>query len=292
MAIELRSRTARAVVLPQFGGRLHQLYLSRAGREEPVLWSPGDPREYAAEPTHGGSFPMAPWPNRIAGGRFTWRGVDYRVPENGGPNAIHGRALNVPWTVIARTRRVCEMTVAFDHGWPWAGKAWQRIEVSDTGLRMKLEVRAERDAFPAGCGWHPWFRRDAFGAADVRLTMKASQRYVTSADLPTGELVPPAAEFDFATGDVVGNRRVDACYRGLIGTIEIAWGDVRLRMEVSSQGPHVMVYTPPFALCVEPQTCAPDAFNLFDRGITGTGFAVAEPGRPVSIESRWAWDFP
>jgi len=289
MAIELRSGTARAVILPEHGGRLHQLLLDHEGREEPLLWSPADPAAYDARPTHGGSFPMAPWPNRIAASRFRWRDTGYEVPGGGKPNAIHGRVLDVPWDVVARTARVCELTATFDEGWPWPGKAWQRFELSATALRMKLEVRAAREPFPAGCGWHPWFRRDAFGATDVRLTLPASELYLAEHDLPTGEVCPPSGDHDFRAGASLGDRRVDSCYRGLSGPIEIDWGARRLHITVSAIEPHVMLYTPDHAFCIEPQTCAPDAFNLAARGVPNTGLAIAAPGRPVAIESTWSW---
>ena len=289
MAIELVSAAGRAVILPEFGGRLHQLYVRHDGDEQPVLWSPEDPAAYAQKPTHGGCFPMAPWPNRIAGSTFRWNGQEYLVPDGGKPNAIHGRVLNVPWTVVARTARVCEMTAAFDEGWPWQGAAWQRIEMTSTGLRMKLEVRTQREPFPAGCGWHPWFRRTAFGSDDVALEFSAEERYVSADDLPTGELVRPSGDYDFSRGDAVAGRKVDACYRAISGPVELRWGEAALRIEIAAPEPHAMVYTPDFALCVEPQTCAPDAFNLAARGVPGTGFAVAEPGKAVAIESRWSW---
>jgi galactose mutarotase-like enzyme len=52
---------------------------------------------------------------------------------------------------------------------------------------------------------------------------------------------------------------------------------------------HAVVYTPPEDVCLEPQTCAPDAFNLLAQGIEGVGVAIVEPGRPLVAETRWRW---
>src|SRR4029079_18414208 len=123
-------------------------------------------------PTYGGCFPMAPWPNRISGGLFPWRGTIVSV-ENGRENALHGLVLDQPWDVVARVGRVVEMTCDFGGRWPWAGKVWQRIELGPNFLAMKMEVRSSREAFPAGCGWHPWFRRDVAGSISVRLSANA-----------------------------------------------------------------------------------------------------------------------
>jgi aldose 1-epimerase len=290
MAIELRAGGTRAVILPEFGGRLHQLYVSIAGREEPLLLTPNDPGDYRDRPTRGGSFPMAPWPNRVDGGRFRWHDREYVLPLEGKPHAIHGRALYPQWDVLHVAETCCEMAVQFDDGWPWRGSAWQRFEVAPDSLRMTMEVRTETEPFPAGGGWHPWFRRDVGGATDMRLGVPAPAVYLSRDQLPTGEVTEPAGAADLRAAPFLGDRRIDVCYRDLSGPIHLDWGAFHLSMTVDCPRPHVMVYTPPEAVCVEPQSCAPDAFNLQGRGISGTGFDIAEPRRPVRVESTWTWE--
>jgi aldose 1-epimerase len=288
LPIELSQNGATAILFPEYGGRLHQLFIPAGGGVEPLLVCPYDPSDYREHPTRGGSFPMAPWPNRIREGRFAWAGREWEVPLDGKPNAIHGRVHTVPWRVIARTARVCEMEAPFDEGWPWEGKAWQRFELRDHSLLMKLELRSAREPFPAGCGWHPWFRRDVGGSADVHLSIPATRRYVLRDQLPTGELAPMEGIHDLRH-ELLGDRRIDDCYTGLAGPVDIDWGRVSLRMTLDCTYPHVQVYTPPEAFCVEPQSCAPDAFNLAADGSTTDGMAIARPGNAVSIACEWAW---
>lgn len=288
MVIELRSGGARAVVLPEFGGRIHQLYVTVRGEARPLLWSPEDPTAYLEHPHRGGCFPMAPWPNRIAGGGFSFDGRLWSVPVNSPPNAIHGLLSNVQWQVIACDSEAVELAAQFDETWPWPGEAWQRIELTPRGLRLQLEVRSERDPFPAGGGWHPWFRRDFAGATAVCVNLPAAGRYLLEQQLPSGETVLPQGAFAL-DGQPLGDRRLDDCYTGLAGDAGIDWGTFAMSMLVVSAEPHVTVFTPEQAVCVEPQTCVTDAFNLAARGIPGTGFAIAQPGRPVRIESRWMW---
>jgi galactose mutarotase-like enzyme len=57
MPIELRSNNARAVILLEYGGRLHQLFVPFEGREEPLLYGPREVEAYRERPTRGGSFP-------------------------------------------------------------------------------------------------------------------------------------------------------------------------------------------------------------------------------------------
>lgn len=275
-------------VAPEFGGRIHQIWVVVDGAEEALLSSPGDVESYAERPLDGGCYPMAPWPNRVAGGRFSWAGRTFALPTNDGGHALHGLVFDQPWEVVARVGRVVELRCELGDGWPWDAYAWQRIEIGETGLSIKVEARSRRDAFPAGVGLHPWFRRTVAGAEDATVRLPAESRYLLANQIPSGGLVPPGGDFVLDTTHPLGSRGFDDCYTGLEGPVVIDWGRVRLGMSVECPAPHVMVYTTPDAFCIEPQTCAPDAFNL-RTDLQGTGFAVAEPGRAVGLVSRWRW---
>ncbi|MCC6266302.1 MAG: hypothetical protein IT300_01930 [Dehalococcoidia bacterium] len=290
MAIELRASGARALIEPRYGGRIHQLFVEIDGREEPLLFAPPEPAMYAREPFAGGCYPMAPWPNRIRGGRFFWAGREYAVPLDAAGQALHGLVFDQPWQVVARAGRVVEMVCGFGAGWPWEGRAWQRVELGPGYLALKLEVRSAREAFPAGCGWHPWFRRDVAGSRDVGLAVPAGNRHVLSDHLPTGELATPSGDFALE-GAPLGARRLDDCYTGFqTPAARIDWDRLSLTVAFACPRPHLQVYTPPQAFCVEPQTCPPDAFNL-SAGATPSseGADFAAPGRPLSLTSRWTW---
>ena len=286
--IELRTPNARALFEPAHGGRLHQLCIDLDGHELPLLVSPEDPAAYATEPTFGGCYPMAPWPNRIRDGSFPWRGHDIHI-DNGREHALHGLVLDQPWHVVARVGRVLEMSCPLGPAWPWEGTCWQRFELGANYLAMKMEVRSAREPFPAGCGWHPWFRRHFAGAEDVALTVPAKSRYELESQLPTGTLVAPTGDKLF-DGSPLGNRRLDDCYTALDpATVTVRWPRLELTMTVACAQPHVQVFATKDALCIEPQTCSPDAFNLAARLVPNTGFAVVEPGRPLQLHGRWTW---
>jgi aldose 1-epimerase len=187
------------------------------------------------------------------------------------------------------------MACAFGYPWPWEGRAWERFELGPNFLAMKMEVGSAREAFPAGCGWHPWFRRglgntkdtkDAKELGEVRVTFPARRRYELDAGLPAGRMADVEGDF-LLDGSPLGERRLDDCYTGLEGAVVVEWPRLRLTMTVECAFPHVQVYTPPEAFCIEPQTCAPDAFNLSD---VSAGAGIATPGRPLAIASRWTWE--
>lgn len=283
-----RGRT-RATVAPAAGGRLLQLEIHDGGSWLPLLRAPRDVSRAVREPHRWGAFPMAPWPNRIDGGRFVWRGRLYDVSGGRAGHALHGRACNLRWTIDGATASSCRLSVAFDKAWPFGGRAVQRIDVLDEGIDLRLEVHATGAAFPAGVGWHPWFRRDVRPRHDVRVLIDAGHVYETDDMIPTGWLLPAVRGFDLRGYAPLGPRRLDTCYRHPRGPLRIRWGDVELTMEQSPNITHAVVYTPREAVCLEPQTCAIDAFNLAAQGIAGAGMAVVAPGRPLVARTSWRW---
>ncbi len=223
VTIELRAPGARALIEPRFGGRLHQVFIEIDGVETPLLWAPDDVAAYEDSPLLGGCYPMAPWPNRIRDGLFRWNGREFRVPMDANGEALHGLVLEQPWDVVARVGRIVEMSCELGRGWPWEGKAWQRIEIGSNFLAMKMEVRAAREAFPAGCGWHPWFLRGVAGSSDVAVTLPAQRRYVLENLLPTGEVIEVTDDYEL-NGELVGQRKLDDCFTGFErGSATLEW---------------------------------------------------------------------
>ena len=87
----------------------------------------------------------------------------------------------------------------------------------------------------------------------------------------------------------LGARRIDACYRQPRAPLRIRWGDVELTMRSSPNVTHAVVYTPEHAVCLEPQTCAPDAFNLAAQGVEGAGMVVVDERHPLVATTTWRW---
>lgn len=288
--IELSRGRTRAIVLPEAGGRLHQLSIRDGARWLPLLRSPASPSAHLADPIAGGSYPMAPWPGRIDGGRFVWNGRLHRVPANAGPHALHGRAVYRPWVVDWQTSSACRLSCDFDAGWPFRGRVVQEIEVHDKGISQRLEAHAASgERFPAGVGWHPWFRRDVRPARAVRVLVDADRVYETAEMIPTGWLQRAKGDIDLRDYPALGARRLDTCYRHPRGPLRIRWNDIELTMTSSPNVTHAVVYTPRHAVCIEPQTCAPDAFNLAAQGVPGADMAIVDDRHPLIATTLWRW---
>jgi aldose 1-epimerase len=81
--LEVRAGANRVLVDPERGGRLASWSLD--GRELLVGPPTDDDRSI-----HWGCFLMAPWPGRLADGRFDWHGRTIQLRRTHGRHAIHG----------------------------------------------------------------------------------------------------------------------------------------------------------------------------------------------------------
>jgi aldose 1-epimerase len=234
--IELVAGTASCTLAPTLGGRVASL---RVDGGELLVGGDAD-----TPPMAWGSYPMAPWAGRVRHGRFTFDGVEHRLPLGMPPHAIHGTTYLAPWDVVGGTATTCELTCALD--WAFGGVAHQRITLGPSSLRCELSVAAGERPMPAEIGWHPWFVRP------VDVGFSPSAMYQRDGEhLATGRLVPtPPGPWD----DCFVNTR----------PVELRYPD--LTVTLTSDCVDWVVYDEPeHAVCVEPQSGPPDAFTTRPR---------------------------
>jgi galactose mutarotase-like enzyme len=200
----------------------------------------------------------------------------------------------LPWVVTEVSDDRCHLALNLDPdtGWPFLARLTQCIRVLADGVALRIEVDATGDAgFPAGAGWHPWFRRDVRLGCEPTVRVPAVSHYRSRPDLiPIGVVGQPDGDADLREGPELGSRRLDDFYGSVSEPMRITWGDLSLTMTSSANCAHAVVYTgSERGFCVEPQTCAPDAFNLNARGIADTGIAIVVPGKPLVAETTWRW---
>jgi len=256
---------ATLTVDPSAGGRIASLVLR--GRE--VLVTDG------ASPLWWGCYPMVPFAGRIRDGRFLFRGRAYQLPLTMPPNAIHGTVFDRAWQVTFRGEDRVELEAELGPDWPFRGRVTQAIVLVPGGLEATLTVEAT-DAMPVVLGWHPWFRREVDGIA-AELDFEAHAMYARdSSGLPTGATIPPTP------------RPWDDAFTDIVIPPRLTWPGV-LRLDLRSTAPFWVVFDErDDAICVEPQTAPPDAFNL--AAVVGVDPPVAAPRRPASIAMAWRWE--
>ena len=257
--IELAAGDARATV-DSLGSRL----VSMVVRGDELLVQPGD------DPLLSGCYPMVPWAGRLGSGRFTFDDAERHVPVDHPPHAIHGLGTGAHW------QRSGDTSLALELGdrWPLCGRATTTFDLEPDGLTMTLEFRAGASAAPVVLGWHPCFRRrlEPRSSSAVDLTIDPAAMWQRGSDgLPTGDLVavPPGPW--------------DDCFIGVSAPPRLRWPGGPTVELVAPTDTWVVFDERYHAVCVEPQTGPPDAFNL-------GGAARLEPGQSVSLllSLRWA----
>jgi len=221
-------------VSPAEGGRVASL--TACGTDVIVGPDPSLPA------TGWGCYPMVPWAGRLRNGRFTFDGVDYQMPINFAPHAIHGTGFQQAWEVTARDAHSAALSCRLD--WVLGGDAEQLIELADDSLTCTLAVRAGAHAMPCSLGWHPWFVKPH------RVDLRFQRMYVRDDDYITDgrSVAPPPPPWD-------------DCFAEPLSTLRI-WID-DLEVSINSDCGYWVVYDmPTYATCVEPQTALPNAFNI------------------------------
>lgn len=259
---------------PERGGRLSSLLVHGhellVAREQLVADDP-------ALPLLWGAYPMTPWAGRVRQAQFDFDGEQHqvRIDPGSGPisdHSIHGVGFVQPWD------RVDEQTLSLqlDGHWPLGGSVTHQVQLAEDSLTLTLCVTAGARAMPAMVGWHPWFRRVLSPAAQpVRLCFEADSMYELDEDaIPTGRLVP------------VPDGPWDNCFVGVTSPITLTWPG-QLRLTLSSDCEHWVVYDQPdHAICVEPQSAAPDVFNHAPNSLDQR----LEPGQSLTRSFTLSWD--
>lgn len=239
---------------------------------------------------------LAPWPNRIRDGQYSFGGAEHQLPINEVPrhNAMHGLARWLSWHRVEQTPESLELTCMLppQPGYPYALCLTTRWTVSDAGLRADhTAANVGTKPAPFGLGAHPYLRVDGADHSDLRLRLPASERLVTDDRmLPTGREELPGTDFDFTEPRAVGDLNLDTPFTGLSRDAD---GLARARLtDGAGDGVElwqdsafgwVQVYSGAGpsgrrrgSLAIEPMTCPPDAFR------SGESLTVLAPGE------RWS----
>ncbi|MDI5975462.1 aldose 1-epimerase family protein [Amycolatopsis magusensis] len=243
---------------------------------------------------------IAPWPNRIAAGRYTFEGHEYQVAltEPARDAALHGLLTWVEWDITERH----EHAVTLEHhlrpqyGYPFSLHLRLTYALGDGGLRCTLQAtNTGTGPAPFGAAYHPYVRLTDT-VDELIVDLPADTYYPTDANLiPTGRESVEGTEFDFRGGRKLGTTALDTAYTGLAadadgitsvrltapsGRTVTVWADAGHR--------YLQVYTDDVpgtgrparrGITVEPMTCAPNAFN------TGDGLLTLAPGE--SFTGSW-----
>ena len=282
--IEHRAGDDRALVSARDGGRLASLHAGGAQRLRRHRTAGGD----ATRSIDWGCYLMTPWVGRLDHGTLPTSHGTFTMPANFGPHAIHGTTFDEPWDVVAVTPALAILERRLVDPWPLGGVARQAIRLRDGRLDLVAEVEAGDHGMPAALGWHPWFVVDDEERTFV--TLAASATLGVSGDLlPTGELDPLTSVTGLAADRALGQRRLDHTYTGVGTSATVSTPDLAMRLRWYGPIRAVTVHSPAGYLCVEPLTAWPNAVQLAEAGVGGTGLVELGPHERLRAGFRIEW---
>lgn len=245
---------------------------------------------------------LAPWPNRLADGRYEWEGENQQLalsePSRG--NAIHGLVRWAGWSLAesSSSRAVMAHVIHPQDGYPFTLAMQVEYELSERGLSVRTTAaNLGAEPCPYGAGAHPYLTVGAESVDGCILQAPgASWMPTDERAIPTAEACVAGTEYDFRAPRQIGATRLDTCFGDLARDRD---GCARVRLSCAEEGrsatlwvdhshPYLMLFTGDTlpdrqrrrrSLAVEPMTCAPNAFR------TGVGLRTLAPGE--SFASRW-----
>lgn len=289
---------ASAKILSGLGFNCYSFQPVLDGQPSEVLWSEDDFASGQCKPSHSGIPILFPFPGRLRGSHLAYEGQTYPLgSDDGRGNAIHGFVLNRPWRIVERLphRVVGEFHASIDEPglnrrWPADFRLTVAYELRGNALLAEIEVHNPgAGRLPFGLGLHPYFRVPlaAAGHADeCRVTVPAAEYWELSSMLPTGRRLPVDGPRELASGMSFRQMQLDDVLTGLHleagqcrATIEGGASHHTLELRFDAAFRECVVYNPPHreAVCIEPYTCVPDAYELQATGIDA-GLRYLPPG--------------
>ena len=292
--VTLEAQSDRAVIVPEAGCQC----LSYQVGALDIIAGPASPDAWREHPHRGGIPILFPWPGRVAGARFSFKGRDYRLPVNepARGHSIHGFASERAFRVTRRgpyfVTAILDWSERADLKaiWPWPFTLEIDYEVGN-GIRLKARITNTGDStMPFGFGAHPYFHAPLVpgGSRDaIEIQLDADARWpLDAAMVPTGVAEPLSGKYSLRAPRALGSDTYDDAFR-----MEPASNDkprarlidpsqkVALEIRADAAFRDFVVFAPPAnpVVALEPYTCAPDAFNLAARGIDA-GMRELEPG--------------
>jgi len=274
----LQQGAARLTLDPLRGGTIREFHWQGIPIFRPTGPDAGD------EPLETACFPMIPFANRIAQGRFEFGGRSVQLSRNwsGDPHPLHGYGWRAPWSVLGAS--ASSARIRFEGGedeWPWRYRCEQHFQLLPDGLSIELSIRnLDVAPMPAMLGLHPYFH----DAAHARLSAVLPRVWLTDeAALPVAEAPTPLA-WRFEPARIVNTLPLDHCFSGWNGIATLRWPDRTVTVRATDC--HCLhIYAPAGKdfFCVEPQSAPAGAL-----GREASPLTVIAPGGRSAIRVHFS----
>lgn len=257
----------QVTVLPQLGAMINSFSSGELDVIDGINLDQNGLEEYFT--TYKSSFLM-PFPNRIAGGEFEYRGNKHSLlcneAERG--NALHGFLHDKPFNVLDTLADEIQGTIKLSYfyegtisGFPYPFEVTITYNLIKSGrLICTTEIEnSGNTTLPFGTGWHHYFRMNE-PVNELNLSFEPNQKWIL------GEKMIPtlAKESVSSVKGLIAEANYDDCFtlQEPIVTLSNKTGRI-LEINCDEQYPYLQIYTPPHrkSIAIEPMTCPPDVLN-------------------------------
>jgi aldose 1-epimerase len=241
---------------------------------------------------------MAPWPNRIDGGKWQYQGktLEVDITIHSQQNANHGFLGRYPFRLVAQEASSVTLgaTIFPREGYPFLLELEVTYRLSEDGLEVAHRaVNHSSAAAPYAIGGHAYFQFSTTATEDLiirneaKTFVKCDERQIPIEWVPT-----PTDQYNLVEGVRIGDHFFDDDFSELVRDAAgrahtyLTGNDGRgLDVWQDEKFDHVVLFTPSFfptkngpvyAAAIEPQTAAPNAFN------NGDGLTWIEPNAQFS----------
>jgi aldose 1-epimerase len=252
-------------------------------------------------PPAGAGQLLAPWPNRIDHGTYSFGGRSYQLdlsePAHG--TAIHGLTRFASWNLVAWQADQVQLGLRLlgRPGYPFCLELGARYRLSsETGLEVTVTARnAGSHPAPFGTGSHPYLVAGAGPVDSWQLQLPAARwQPADERGIPAGRARDVAgSQYDFRERRAIGGTSLDTAFTGLYTSEDgRAWArltgpDAEIALWAGPGYRWLQVFTGDAlspdarrrALAIEPMTCPPNAF------VSGIDLLTIEPGG--SATQQW-----
>lgn len=281
-----------ATIIHDYGTCTNELVLQTNGKNRSLLKGTKNAQDIVGKNWFK-SAKLAPFPNRISNGKYSFNGKEYQLPLTDAKhgNAMHGFVFDKVFELLSHDESQTECAVELQYtyngkleGFPFPFKMNLTYILSDDGFECEtLVMNTGTEAMPFGDGWHPYFQTNT-KVDRLQLCLPAAELIeVDDKLIPTGNLLPFKDFEDCLV--TIGDRQFDTGLKLTLNgrddqaNIELYDPEndilINLWQEVGDKKyNYLQLYIPPDrqSIAIEPMTCATDAFN------NGMGLITLAPG--------------
>lgn len=248
-------------------------------------------------PVHNAAI-LAPWPNRLDHGAYTFAGYRGQLPVNelDRLTALHGLVCWVRWELVKQQQD--SVTLQYDlppqRGWPYQLRFTVTYQLTESGLTCEFTAQnVGATTAPYGVGFHPWLSTGGANLDDCQAQIWADQVVLKNQRLlPTG-VAPVSGSFDLRQPTSVAGLDLDDAWVEPVfdangkswvvldcpdGFAPAVWMERPFTAWQVCTANHIKGLER-YGLAAEPMTCVADAFN------TGHDLIHLAPGERHTV--RW-----